>query len=172
MSTFAYCPNYPNELVPIGVPGDSLQSKETDQYRKTIVEKILEIAEPIFDKTFFGRSIRAIKNLERVLGEVFEQIDEGHDLTLDRATFRDALTFMLLLPDDLELPELEFEDNGHITMEWYTGKWNIFTVIVDGSGVYYYAGLFGSRDNRDKGRKPFSEGMDEGIVRSIRKVQG
>ena len=79
---------------------------------------------------------------------------------------------MLLLPDDLELPELEFEDNGHITMEWYTGKWNIFTVIVDGSGVYYYAGLFGSRDNRDKGRKPFSEGMDEGIVRSIRKVQG
>ena len=171
MSTFAYCPNYPSEFLPVELPGNSVASKEASRYQRTLLERFLVIAEPIFEKTFFGKSLRAFKKLENVFGEVFAQIDEGYDIPLDKVAFQNVLTFMLLMPDDIPLPNLELEDGGQITLEWYKDKWNIFSVVMDGSGLYYYAGLFGSKNDMDKGRKLFSEGIDENVLRSIRRLQ-
>jgi hypothetical protein len=172
MSTFAYCPNCSNELFPVGLPGNSTPSKETNRFKKVLMEKLLDIATPIVKKIFLGKDITALKKLEEVFDEAFEQFDEGQEIRLERATFQNALTFLLMLPNDLKLPELEIEETGDITMEWYRDKWNIFSVIIDGSGVYYYAGLFGSKDNRDKGRKPLSEGIDEVVLKYIKRIQG
>ncbi len=168
MSTFAYCPNCPTGIFTPGLPGNSNSSKETNRFKKRIVEKLLAIA----TKTFFGKDLVALKKLEGVFEEAFEQFDESQEIPLERSTFQNAFRFLLMLPNDLALPELEIEENGDITMEWYRDKWNLFTVIMDESDVYYYAGLFGSKDNRDKGRKPLSEGIDEVVLRSIRKIQG
>ena len=170
MSTFTYCPNCSNELFPIGLPGNSDSSKDTNRFKKVLMEKLLDIATPIVLKAFFGKDITALKKLEGVFEEAFEQFDEGQEIPLERATFQNALTFLLMLPNDLILPELEIEETGDITMEWYKDKWNIFSIIFDGSDVYYYAGLFGSKDNRDRGRKPLSEGIDEVVLRYIKRV--
>ncbi len=172
MSTFAYCPNCSNELFPVGLPGNSNPSKDTNRFKKAVMEKLLDIAAPIVHRVFFGKDITALKKLEGAFEEAFEQLDEDQEMQIERATFQNALTFLFMLPSDLTLPELEVEETGDITMEWYRDKWNIFSVIIDGSGVYYYAGLFGSKDNRDKGRKPLSEGIDEVVLRYIRKTQG
>lgn len=172
MSTFAYCPNCPNELFPVGLPGNSNPSKEGNRIKKVLMEKLLAIAAPIVQKSFFGKDINVLKKLKEVFEETSEQLDEGHEILLDRATFQNVLTFLLMLPNDLTLPELEIEESGDITMEWYRDKWNIFSVVIDGSGVYYYAGLFGSKDNRDKGRKPLSEGIDEVVLKYIKRIQG
>jgi len=170
MSTFAYCPNCSNELFPIGLPGNSNSSKETNRFTKVLMEKLLDIATPIVFKVFFGKDITVLKKLEGIFDEAFEQFDEGQGIPLDRETFKYALTFLLHLPDKLPLPELEIEENGDITMEWYKDKWNLFSVILDSTGVYYYAGIFGDKDNRDKGRKPLSEGIDEVVIKYIKRI--
>jgi hypothetical protein len=172
MSTFAYCPNCSTELFPSGLPGNSNPSKETNRFKKVLMEKLLDIATPIVLKVFLGKDITALKKLEGIFEEAFEQFDEGQEILLERATFQNALTFLLMLPNDITLPELEIEESGDIIMEWYKDKWNIFSVIIDDSDVYYYAGLFGSKDNRDKGRKPLSEGIDEVVLKYIKKIQG
>jgi len=172
MSTFMYCPNCSNDLFPAGSLGSSLPSRETNQFINSLMEKLLDIATPIVLNTFFGKDITVLKMLEEIRDEASELIDEGQEITLERATFQNALTFLLNLPNDITLPDLEIEESGDITLEWYKNKWNIFSVIVDGSGVYYYAGLFGSKDNRDKGRKPLSEGIDEVVLKYIKRIQG
>ena len=172
MSTYASCPNCPNALFPVGLLGNSQPSKEANQFKKTLIEKLLDIATPITRNVFFGKDITVLSKLQEVFNETFEQLDEGQQIPLDLATFQNALTFLLMLPNDLTLPELEIEESGDITLEWYRDKWNIFSVVIDGSDVYYYAGLFGSKDNRDKGRKPMSEGIDEAVIRYIKRIQG
>jgi hypothetical protein len=172
MSTFAYCPDCSNELFPADLSGNSNSSKETKRFKKVLMEKLLDIATPIVRKVFFGKDITVLKKLEGVFEEAFEQFDGDQEIPLERATFQNALTFLLMLPNGLTLPELEIEETGDITMEWYKDKWNVFSVIIDGSGVYYYAGLFGSMDNRDIGRKPLSEGIDEAVLKYIKRIRG
>lgn len=172
MTTFADCPNCPNDLFPVRLPGNSTPSREANRIKKGFMEKLLDIATPIVEKVFIGKDITIFKMLEVIFDEASELLDEGQEISIEREAFLNAYTFLSMLPNDLTLPELEIEESGDITMEWYKDKWNIFTVIVDVSGVYYYAGLFGSTDNRDKGRKPLSEGVDEVILKYIRRVQG
>lgn len=172
MSTFASCPNCPNMLLPVGLSGNSNPSKDTNHFKKTLIEKLLDITTPIALKVFFGKDITALNKLNKIFNEAFEQLDEGQEISLNRATFHNALSFLLMLPNDLTLPELEIEESGDITMEWYRDKWNIFSVVIDESDVYYYAGLFGNKNNRDKGRKPLSEGVDEVVIKYIKRIQG
>ena len=136
------------------------------------MEKLLDIAAPIIQKTYFGKDLEVLKKLEGIFEEAFEQLDEGQEIPLRRETFKDALKFLLILPNDYPIPELEIEETGDITMEWYRDKWNIFSVMVDGSGVYYYAGLFGDEDNRDKGRKPLGIVIDEVVLKHIKRIIG
>ncbi|VAW96214.1 hypothetical protein MNBD_GAMMA21-1348 [hydrothermal vent metagenome] len=171
MSTFAYCPNCSNKLFSVGLPGNSNPSKETNRFTKKLMEKLLGIATPIVFKVFLGKDITALKKLEGIFDEAFDQFDDGQEIPLERVTFQNAFTFLLMLPNYLTLPELEIEKNGDIIMEWYKDKWNIFSVVIDKSGIYYYAGMFGSKDNRDKGRKPLFEGIDEVVIKYIKRTQ-
>ena len=97
MSTFAYCPDCRNELFTTGLPGNSDQSKKTSLYKRSVMEKLLDIAAPIIQKTYFGKDLEVLKKLEGIFEEAFEQLDEGQEIPLRRETFKDALKFRLTI---------------------------------------------------------------------------
>lgn len=167
MSSFAYCPNCPTDFFSTASPGNTDSSRKSYQAITSFLENILSIAPSIISKIFFGKEITSLKKLEAIVDDAEEQ-----DVLVTERTIANALVFLLTLPKDVVLPELDFEENGDITMEWYRDKWNLFSVIVDEGDTYYYAGLFGSEKNREKGRKPLDGATDDTVVSCIKKIQG
>jgi hypothetical protein len=68
------------------------------------------------------------------------------------------------------MPTLDIEESGDITIEWYKDRWNVVNAIVDGTGVVYYAGLFGNKNDRDSGRKPITFEANEELVRFVSRI--
>lgn len=169
MSTFAICPQCPNELFPIGLQGNSPSSKDVQKFKNKLLESLLDIAAPILVTLFFGKNIRVLKNIKELINDALEEYGES-ECPLTYEALKNTMVFLLLMPNDIPLPQLDIEESGDITLEWYKDKWNLYTVIIDESGLYYYAGLFGDSNNRDYGRKQLSDGIDSIVIQQIKRV--
>lgn len=166
MSQAVQCSQCPDQLFP--VPG--IRESEPEILSEKFKKKLLgELLWPTF-RLLTGKDIGSLNALQDLLHGTLNRIDQEEGIKIDIDTFREAIIILLSLPNDIPMPELDLEETGDIVMEWYYDKFNVFSLIVDGGGTIYYAGLFGSIDDRDSGRKPFKYIRDERIIELIRRI--
>jgi len=83
-------------------------------------------------------------------------------------TLSTARRLLAALPQDVALPSVGVEPDGHLTLEWYrTPTWTL-SVSVSPESHLYYAALFDANDLR--GREVFGGNAPEIILSLIQRV--
>lgn len=76
---------------------------------------------------------------------------------------------MLSLPADIPHPELSWDPDGAVELEWYWGCGRVVSLSVYESGQCYFSGVIeGSKDD-ECGSFEFSGNVPEPLVRMIRR---
>lgn len=170
VSQAVYCPQCPDQVFSDKNFGGTEVVSKIRELKKNFVIGVLELTSSIVSYAVFGKDIAILRILEDLANDAFERMDRGESVEINKTTFRHVVAVLMLLPKNIPLPMIELEDSGDITLEWYRDKWNLFTIIIDESGYIYYAGLFGSKNDRDSGKKPIGYEIDSRITQLIGKV--
>ena len=170
MSQAIYCPQCPDQVFGLKNASESELVSKIKKIKGNFINGVLDLTSSMACYAVFGKDIAILRILEDLANDALKRIDDGESLKLSKHTFRNAITVLLLLPKNIPLPTIELEDSGDITLEWYKDKWNIFTIIIDESNNIHYAGLFGNRDDRDRGKKPIGYEIDSLVTQLISRV--
>lgn len=79
-----------------------------------------------------------------------------------------AFEFINHLPKDLPIPELGFDNDGEVSIDWDYGNRRMFSVSVSASGALNYAGLIGKSVTGDQ--EWFRGTVSETIISHIKSV--
>ena len=88
-------------------------------------------------------------DLNKILAECsFQNWDGEGALAISEDVYIEALRFIKNLPTyvDLPLPEINPDNDGELSLEWYRNKRQVFVVSISGKNRITYAGLFGTND--------------------------
>jgi hypothetical protein len=80
----------------------------------------------------------------------------------------EARLFLERLPETIPLPEIIFEPDGYLGLEWYANQWKLYVVSFNGTGTVSCSGLNGAE--RIYGTRYLDEGIPAEILRNIAKV--
>ncbi|HTD60365.1 MAG TPA: hypothetical protein VK679_06900 [Gemmatimonadaceae bacterium] len=83
-------------------------------------------------------------------------------------TLQRALAFLFSLPVGVPLPDVLSDQNGDITVEWYTGPRNVLSVIVGSHPNLAYAALAGASTSR--GTEPFVGRFPDAFAVLLRRI--
>lgn len=102
----------------------------------------------MIDPATLGETIR---ELIKVASESHEQdrVSEG-EVPVSRRTFFSAIKLLLSLPPFIESPFVDADPEGNVCFEWDKNE-NTFSVCVKDSEEFFYAGLIGDSEVRNKG---------------------
>lgn len=84
-------------------------------------------------------------------------------------TARQALTFALLLPNSLPIPEISPDPDGDISFDWIGKTGKMFSASIDETGRIAYAGRFGER-SKIHGVEQLANSLPQEILRGIQKA--
>lgn len=77
--------------------------------------------------------------------------------------------FLDLLPEDISPPEMQEDEDGEMSFEWYVGPRSVFSVSVSKNGTLSYAGLY--EDGGLSGRANLTDGLSGSFLKHIRRVR-
>ncbi len=77
--------------------------------------------------------------------------------------------FLDLLPEDISPPEMQEDEDGEMSFEWYAGPRSVFCVSVGKNGTLSFAGLY--RDGGLGGKANLTDGLPESFLNHIRRVR-
>ena len=120
-----------------------------------------------------GERLRAaFENLDEIIESCsHENWDSYGAKIISDSAYREARRFIQLLPSTIPQPNISPEPSGGITLEWYKDLNHVFYVILSGTGVVTYAGLYGV-DNQDSGTVYFGDSLPTSIIDKIRSIFG
>src|SRR5450830_1479941 len=76
--------------------------------------------------------------------KAFQGLMELHsENELSFEALKEAISFLQLLPAELEIPEADIEPNGAISFEWYKDPLNVFVISINGTQNLEFATLMG-----------------------------
>jgi hypothetical protein len=90
-------------------------------------------------------------------------------VTPTEETVRQAITFAMLLPRSLVIPEVARDPDGEISFDWIGAAGKMFSVSVGSDGTLSYAGRFGEK-SKVHGIEELSETLPREILLGIEKV--
>ena len=91
-------------------------------------------------------------------------------LSMDYGSLRFALAFLWLLPNHYPLPEIDMDNKGRISLEWFSTKSKRLSVSVTGTGKLIYAFLAGA--NSGSGEEYIGSNVPNTILGIIRRITG
>lgn len=123
----------------------------------------------------FTERNQKIKNLISELIELHSECKEdGWDdedaSGIKREALLEALRFIELIPENVDLPEVAPAENGSIDLEW-NGNNSRCNIEISGTEKVVYSAYY-STENRDFGIKPFVSRIPENILDLINKIRG
>lgn len=74
--------------------------------------------------------------------------DGDGSMAVAPATLQLTKAFVESLPRKYQTPEIAPEPDGHVNLEWYSGKRRLLSVSVNPDGRLHWAALIGSEDPR------------------------
>lgn len=167
MSTFSATEN--NDLNGIqALFGESKEAKLLSKLRSKILNRISGIIESI---VLPGNFMEIKKAVSQALVDSIVNKGEGSHV-ISNSTINDALLFLYSLPSDIDIPEITYNSKGGIDFEWYQDQLNTFEIVLNGEGLFYFAGLFGTLERKRFGREPIIPGsLPEDVLKLIRKIE-
>lgn len=90
-------------------------------------------------------------------------------LPISRAACFEAMRFLTMLPEAVEMPEVVPEPDGNIALEWYKSKYEHLFVSFSGNGVVTFVGKFGQL-TRSEGVEYFFASIPLRILHDIRQM--
>ncbi len=88
-------------------------------------------------------------------------------VTLD--AYRFAYRLVEHLPDDIPMPSVGAEPDGHLTLEWYQSPSRVLSVSVGPAGELNYAALLGDTSRRT-GTEVFQNHMPDDLLQLIHQI--
>jgi hypothetical protein len=164
MTVAAPAPNYEN----IQGAGKTVGfSEESEMLRASLEEALNHYLGP----NVLGEPLRsAFENLDEIMETCsHENWDSYGAKMISDSAYREAKSFIQLLPITFPQPNISPEPSGGITLEWYKNPNHVFFVILSGTGVITYAGLYGV-DNQDGGTVYFGTSIPTSIIDRIRSI--
>lgn len=101
----------------------------------------------------FGVKQSALSALAAIIGDL---VSDDEQEPVANATFENARQFVLLIPDDMPMPEFGIDPDGAISLTWWVSRTRVFSVSVSASERLAYAWLDGSNKGHavDRFRAP------------------
>lgn len=90
-------------------------------------------------------------------------------VTPNKETIRQAMTFAMMLPKSLPIPEVSRDPDGEISFDWIGNFGRIFSVSIGPHGRLSYAGRFSDK-SKVHGVEALSETLPREILLAIEKV--
>jgi hypothetical protein len=142
-------------------------SEESEMLRASLEEALNHYLGP----NVLGEPLRsAFENLDEIMETCsHENWDSYGAKIISDSAYREAKIFIQLLPITFPQPNISPEPSGGITLEWYKNPNHVFFVILSGTGVITYAGLYGV-DNQDGGTVYFGDSIPTSIIDRIRSI--
>ena len=135
-----------------------VHSNATEMMRAFIPSQIIASA--------FRQTIRSFCN---ALSESSLDDWDGYGAkAVNERSWEKAISFSLLLPTNIPVPEVYVDSEGEATFEWYIAPRQVFSVTVRKNGELVYAGIFGA--NKTHGTEYASDELPKVIVDNIYRV--
>lgn len=111
--------------------------------------------------------------LRTTLKKVFEETSkdnwDGYGATgVSRQVYRNALSFLELLPAEYRQLEVAADPDGALSFEWYIGPRQVFSASIDEGRKLHYAGLFG--DNKTYGTETVGDAFPSAIAYNLERL--
>ena len=94
--------------------------------------------------------------------------DGYNALPVTRASCMNAERFIHALPQDVPVPCIGAEPDGHVTLQWGRSPLQVLSLSVSHRGELHYAALLGT--GRACGTEPFADAVPAVILNLIRQV--
>jgi hypothetical protein len=109
---------------------------------------------------------RAFELLYEAFFEAQEENWDGEGAeSADAASYAHAQAFLHLLPSWVKNPEIYFDPDGEVCLEWDSGRRSVFSISIGRDGMLTYAGLFGAA--KQHGFEPFVDDIPEILLANI-----
>ena len=121
------------------------------------------------------KSISFVEKKREAMLELLETYEECKDEDWDgfgaapikRDAYRNACQFIEALPDEVDMPEMDAEPDGHLTFGWHRARRHTLSVSVssDGHRHLYWSALLGPR--KRNGSESFQNRIPSELLRLI-----
>ena len=107
--------------------------------------------------------------LKKVFQETSKDNWDGYGARgVSRQVYRNALSFLELLPAEYRQLEVAADPDGALSFEWYIGPRLVFSASIGEGRQLHYAGLFG--DNKTYGTETVSDAFPSAIAYNLERL--
>ncbi|MDD5037958.1 MAG: hypothetical protein PHN78_01380 [Dehalococcoidales bacterium] len=87
---------------------------------------------------------------------------------IDDQSYNNAISFILSLPSNIPIPDIDVEPDGEVVFEWYEGRRQVFSVSIGARNELTYAGLYGA--SKAHGVEYLEDEIPSAIMNNINRV--